>query len=190
MNADELAQSIRSKHDKLETDCKQTVLAVELVALQMKVAALTARVAQLERDELERTQTQEQKSASSLMQCSMQRTIPPSTRSSHGFDPTASRRASILISSESTYLQVGTATSSRSRLRSSTTGKANTIHSTRSTSQVERKSLRRKSQACLFGSALSITSARTQSLCLVSNSWLRQSSSRTRPAQQAKVFER
>jgi len=61
MNADELAQSIRSKHDKLETDCKQTVLAVELVALQMKVAALTARVAQLERDELERTQTQEQK---------------------------------------------------------------------------------------------------------------------------------
>ena len=61
MNADELAQSIRSKHDKLETDCKQTVLAVELVALQMKVAALTARVAQLERDDLERTQTQEQK---------------------------------------------------------------------------------------------------------------------------------
>jgi hypothetical protein len=61
VNADELAQSIRSKHDKLETDCKQTVLAVELVALQMKVAALTARVAQLERDDLERTQTQEQK---------------------------------------------------------------------------------------------------------------------------------
>jgi hypothetical protein len=61
MNADELAQSIRSKHDKLETDCKQTVLAVELIALQMKLAALTARVAQLERDELERTQTQEQK---------------------------------------------------------------------------------------------------------------------------------
>jgi len=58
MNADELAQSIRSKHDKLESDCKQTVLAVELVALQMKVAALTARVAQLERDDLERTQTQ------------------------------------------------------------------------------------------------------------------------------------
>jgi hypothetical protein len=49
MNADELAQSIRSKHDKLETDCKQTVLAVELVALQLKLAALTARVAQLER---------------------------------------------------------------------------------------------------------------------------------------------
>jgi hypothetical protein len=61
MNADELAQSIRSKHDKLETDCKQTVLAVELVALQMKVAALTARVAQLERDDLERTQTQDAK---------------------------------------------------------------------------------------------------------------------------------
>ena len=61
MNADELAQSIRSKHDKLETDCKQTVLAVELIALQMKLAALTARVAQLERDDLERTQTQEQK---------------------------------------------------------------------------------------------------------------------------------
>ena len=56
MNADELAKSIRSKHDKLETDCKQTVLAVELIALQMKLAALTARVAQLER-----TQTQEQK---------------------------------------------------------------------------------------------------------------------------------
>jgi len=61
MTADELAQSIRSKHDKLETDCKQTVLAVELVALQMKLAALTARVAQLERDELERTQTQDAK---------------------------------------------------------------------------------------------------------------------------------
>jgi len=61
MNADELAQSIRSKHDKLETDCKQTVLAVELLALQVKVAALTARVAQLERDDLKRTQTQEQK---------------------------------------------------------------------------------------------------------------------------------
>ncbi len=61
MNADELAQSIRSKHDKLETDCKQTVLAVELVALQMKLTALTARVAQLERDDLERTQTQEHK---------------------------------------------------------------------------------------------------------------------------------
>ena len=58
MNADELAQSIRSKHDKLETDCKQTVLAVELVAMQMKLAALTARVAQLEREDLERTQTQ------------------------------------------------------------------------------------------------------------------------------------
>ena len=58
MNADELAQSIRSKHDKLETDCKQTVLAVELIALQQKLAALTARVAQLERDNLERTQTQ------------------------------------------------------------------------------------------------------------------------------------
>jgi len=56
VNADELAQSIRSKHDKLETDCKQTVLAVELVALQMKLAALTARVAQLER-----TQTQDAK---------------------------------------------------------------------------------------------------------------------------------
>ena len=61
MNADELAQSIRSKHDKLETDCKQTVLAVELIALQMKLAALTARVAQLERDDLERTQTQADK---------------------------------------------------------------------------------------------------------------------------------
>ena len=61
MNADELAQSIRSKHDKLETDCKQTVLAVELVALQMKLVALTARVAQLERDDLERTQTQDAK---------------------------------------------------------------------------------------------------------------------------------
>ena len=61
MNADELAKSIRSKHDKLETDCKQTVLAVELIALQAKLAALTARVAQLERDDLERTQTQEQK---------------------------------------------------------------------------------------------------------------------------------
>jgi hypothetical protein len=61
MNADELAKSIRSKHDKLETDCKQTVLAVELIALQMKLAALTARVAQLERDELERTQTQDAK---------------------------------------------------------------------------------------------------------------------------------
>jgi hypothetical protein len=61
MNADELAQSIRSKHDKLETDCKQTVLAVELLALQMKLAALTARVAQLERDDLERTQTQDAK---------------------------------------------------------------------------------------------------------------------------------
>ena len=56
MTADELAQSIRSKHDKLETDCKQTVLAVELVALQMKLTALTARVAQLER-----TQTQDAK---------------------------------------------------------------------------------------------------------------------------------
>ena len=61
MNADELAHSIRTKHDKLETDCKQTVLAVELVALQMKLAALTARVAQLERDDLERTQTQDAK---------------------------------------------------------------------------------------------------------------------------------
>jgi hypothetical protein len=61
VNADELAQSIRSKHDKLETDCKQTVLAVELVALQMKLAALTARVAQLEQDDLERTQTQDAK---------------------------------------------------------------------------------------------------------------------------------
>jgi hypothetical protein len=61
MTADELAQSIRSKHDKLETDCKQTVLAVELLALQVKVAALTARVAQLERDDLERTQTQDAK---------------------------------------------------------------------------------------------------------------------------------
>ena len=61
MNADELAQSIRSKHDKLETDCKQTVLAVELVALQLKLAALTARVAQLERDDLECTQTQDAK---------------------------------------------------------------------------------------------------------------------------------
>jgi hypothetical protein len=61
VTADELAQSIRSKHDKLETDCKQTVLAVELVALQMKLAALTARVAQLERDDLERTQTQDAK---------------------------------------------------------------------------------------------------------------------------------
>ncbi len=61
MNADELAKSIRSKHDKLETDCKQTVLAVELVTLQMKLAALTARVAQLERDDLERTQTQDAK---------------------------------------------------------------------------------------------------------------------------------
>jgi hypothetical protein len=61
VNADELAQSIRSKHDKLETECKQTVLAVELVALQMKLAALTARVAQLERDNLERTQTQDAK---------------------------------------------------------------------------------------------------------------------------------
>ena len=61
MTADELAQSIRSKHDKLETDCKQTVLAVELVTLQMKLAALTARVAQLERDDLERTQTQDAK---------------------------------------------------------------------------------------------------------------------------------
>ena len=61
MNADELAQSIRSKHDKLETDCKQTVLAVELLALQAKLAALTARVAQLERDDLERTQTQAHK---------------------------------------------------------------------------------------------------------------------------------
>jgi len=61
VNADELAQSIRSKHDKLETDCKQTVLAVELLALQAKLAALTARVAQLERDELERTQTQDAK---------------------------------------------------------------------------------------------------------------------------------
>ena len=61
MNADELAQSIRSKHDKLETECKQSVLAVELVALQMKLVALTARVAQLERDDLERTQTQDAK---------------------------------------------------------------------------------------------------------------------------------
>jgi len=61
VTADELAQSIRNKHDKLETDCKQTVLAVELVALQMKLAALTARVAQLERDDLERTQTQDAK---------------------------------------------------------------------------------------------------------------------------------
>ena len=61
MNADELAQSIRSKHDKLETDCKQTVLAVELVALQMKLAALTARVAQLEQDDHERKQTQDAK---------------------------------------------------------------------------------------------------------------------------------
>ena len=60
-NAEELAKSIRSKHDKLETDCKQTVLAVELVALQMKLAALTARVAQLEQDDHERTQTQEDK---------------------------------------------------------------------------------------------------------------------------------
>ena len=61
MTADELAQSIKSKHDKLETDCKQTVLAVELLAMQMKLAALTARVAQLERDDLERTQTQDAK---------------------------------------------------------------------------------------------------------------------------------
>ena len=61
MNADELAQSIRSKHDKLETDCKQTVLAVEFVALQMKLAALTARVAQLEQDDHERKQTQDAK---------------------------------------------------------------------------------------------------------------------------------
>ena len=61
MNADELAKSIRSKHDKLETDCKQTVLAVELIALQMKLAALTARVAQLEHDDHERKQTQDAK---------------------------------------------------------------------------------------------------------------------------------
>ena len=64
MNYNELAKSIReiyAKHDKLETDCKQTVLAVELVALQMKLASLTARVAQLERDDLERTQTQDAK---------------------------------------------------------------------------------------------------------------------------------
>jgi len=47
VNADELAQSIRAKHDKLETDCKQTVLAVELVALQMKVAILEKHVQQL-----------------------------------------------------------------------------------------------------------------------------------------------
>ena len=47
MNADELAQSIRSKHDKLETDCKQTVLAVELIALQMKVQLLEKQVQQL-----------------------------------------------------------------------------------------------------------------------------------------------
>jgi len=47
VNADELAQSIRSKHDKLETDCKQTVLAVELVALQMKVSILEKQVQQL-----------------------------------------------------------------------------------------------------------------------------------------------
>ena len=60
-NAEELAKSIRTKHDKLETECKQTVLAVELVALQMKLVALTARVAQLERDNLERTQTQDAK---------------------------------------------------------------------------------------------------------------------------------
>ena len=64
MNDNELAKSIReiyAKHDKLETDCKQTVLAVELVAMQMKLAALTARVAQLERDDHERTQTQDAK---------------------------------------------------------------------------------------------------------------------------------
>ena len=50
MNDDELAKSIReiyAKHDKLETDCKQTVLAVELVALQMKVAILEKQVQQL-----------------------------------------------------------------------------------------------------------------------------------------------
>lgn len=59
MNADELAQSIRSKHDKLETDCKQTVIAVELVALQMKMTALIARVAKLERSDHNRKQTQD-----------------------------------------------------------------------------------------------------------------------------------
>ena len=50
MNDDELAKSIReiyAKHDKLETDCKQTLLAVELVALQMKVQLLEKQVQQL-----------------------------------------------------------------------------------------------------------------------------------------------
>ena len=61
MTADDLAQSLRDRHSKIEADCKQTVLAVELVALQMKLVALTARVAQLERDDHERTQTQDAK---------------------------------------------------------------------------------------------------------------------------------
>jgi hypothetical protein len=47
VKADELAQSIRSKHDKLESDCKQTVLAVELLALQMKVEILEKQLQQL-----------------------------------------------------------------------------------------------------------------------------------------------
>lgn len=50
MNDDQLAKSIReiyAKHDKLETDCKQTVLAVELLALQMKVQLLEKQVQQL-----------------------------------------------------------------------------------------------------------------------------------------------
>lgn len=49
MNADDLAQSLRDRHSKIEADCKQTVLAVELLTLQVAVRMLTDRVSKLER---------------------------------------------------------------------------------------------------------------------------------------------
>ena len=56
---DDLAAAMRSTHDKIENKCAHTVLAVELVALQIKVDQLTRRVNQLERAEHDRTQTQD-----------------------------------------------------------------------------------------------------------------------------------
>lgn len=58
---DDLAAAMRSTHDKIENKCAHTVLAVELVALQIKVDHLTRRVNQLERDEHDRKQTQDAK---------------------------------------------------------------------------------------------------------------------------------
>ena len=56
---DDLAKSMRDTHDKIEAKCAQTVLAVELVALQRAVTLLTRRIAALERSEHNRKQTQD-----------------------------------------------------------------------------------------------------------------------------------